>query len=66
MQTRLYGICYKATAPSGKAYIGQTASDFSKRKSAHRKDTRNPCPLHHALKKIRRCDAVGNCRLRVG
>ena len=51
MQTRLYGICYKATAPSGKAYIGQTASDFSKRKSAHRKDTRNPCPLHHALKK---------------
>ena len=51
MQARLYGICYKATAPSGKAYIGQTASDFCKRKSAHRKDTRNPCPLHHALKK---------------
>ena len=35
MQTRLYGIIYRAVSPSGKAYIGQTVRTLKQRRAQH-------------------------------
>ena len=39
MQTRLYGIIYRATSPSGKHYIGQTVRLMKYRRHAHEEPT---------------------------
>ena len=35
MQTRLYGIIYRATSPNGKCYIGQTKKSLAERRAQH-------------------------------
>ena len=47
---KLYGIIYKATAPSGRAYIGQTTFSLASRVCRHRR--RATCRLlHNAIAK---------------
>ena len=46
------GIIYKATFPSGKAYIGQTVQTFAARKANHERDARrgSGTPFHAAIR----------------
>ena len=47
------GIIYKATFPSGKAYIGQTTKSLGKRKRQHVRKalSGSPFPFHAAIRK---------------
>ena len=49
-----FGIIYKITAPSGRAYVGKTTQPLSRRRAAHESDSaKKPiCPaIHRAIKK---------------